>query len=81
VHSGSVGFFFGARVAERFMATFAETMVAKYEALLQTASGMDTVSVDGDIFFLELSGGRLICLSWPAARAGAAAGSGRYKSA
>jgi hypothetical protein len=29
------------------MATFAETMLAKYEALLQTSAGLDTVSVDG----------------------------------
>ena len=29
------------------MATYAEQMVAKFEALLQTASGLDTVSVDG----------------------------------
>jgi hypothetical protein len=29
------------------MATFAETMLAKYETLLQTATGLDTVSVDG----------------------------------
>jgi len=29
------------------MATFAETMLAKYETLLQTAAGLDTVSVDG----------------------------------
>jgi len=29
------------------MATFAETMLAKYEALLQTAAGLDSVSVDG----------------------------------
>ena len=29
------------------MATFAETMVTKYETLLQTSAGPDTVSVDG----------------------------------
>jgi hypothetical protein len=29
------------------MATFPETMLAKYEALLQTGAGLDTVSVDG----------------------------------
>ena len=29
------------------MATFAETMLAKYETLLQTSAGLDTVSVDG----------------------------------
>ena len=29
------------------MATFAETMLAKYETLLQAATGLDTVSVDG----------------------------------
>ncbi|MCX5674691.1 MAG: hypothetical protein NTX87_06750 [Planctomycetota bacterium] len=29
------------------MATFAETMLAKYEGLLQARAGMDTVSVDG----------------------------------
>jgi len=29
------------------MATFAETMVAKYEALLAASAGLDTVSVDG----------------------------------
>jgi hypothetical protein len=29
------------------MATFTETMLAKYEALLQTSAGLDTVSVDG----------------------------------
>ena len=29
------------------MATFAETMLAKYETLLQTSTGLDTVSVDG----------------------------------
>jgi hypothetical protein len=55
------------------MATFAEQMLAKYETLLQTSAGLDTVSVDGDIFFLKLSGGRFTCLSSPAARAGAAA--------
>jgi len=29
------------------MATFAETMVAKYEALLAASAGLDTISVDG----------------------------------
>ncbi len=29
------------------MATFAEQMLAKYETLLQTSAGLDTVSVDG----------------------------------
>ena len=29
------------------MATFAETMLSKYETLLQTSAGLDTVSVDG----------------------------------
>ena len=29
------------------MATFAETMLAKYETLLQTSAGLDTISVDG----------------------------------
>jgi len=29
------------------MATFAETMLAKYETLLQTSAGLATVSVDG----------------------------------
>ena len=29
------------------MTTFAETMLAKYETLLQTSAGLDTVSVDG----------------------------------
>jgi hypothetical protein len=29
------------------MATFAETMLSKYEALLKTSAGLDTVSVDG----------------------------------
>jgi len=29
------------------MVTFAETMLAKYETLLQTSAGPDTVSVDG----------------------------------
>jgi len=29
------------------MATFAEQMVAKYETLLATSAGLDTVSVDG----------------------------------
>ena len=29
------------------MATFADTMLAKYETLLQTSAGLDTVSVDG----------------------------------
>jgi hypothetical protein len=29
------------------MATFAEQMVTKYETLLQTSAGLDTVSVDG----------------------------------
>jgi len=29
------------------MATFAEQMVAKYEALLAASAGLDTVSVDG----------------------------------
>jgi len=29
------------------MATFAETMLAKYETLLQTSTGLDTASVDG----------------------------------
>jgi len=29
------------------MATFAETMVAKYEALLATSAGLESVSVDG----------------------------------
>jgi hypothetical protein len=29
------------------MATFAETMLAKYETLLQTSAGLDTVSGDG----------------------------------
>jgi hypothetical protein len=29
------------------MATFAETMLAKYETLLQASAGLDTVSVDG----------------------------------
>ncbi len=29
------------------MATFAETMLAKYETLLQTATGLDSVMVDG----------------------------------
>jgi hypothetical protein len=29
------------------MATFAETMLAKYEALLAVSAGLDTVSVDG----------------------------------
>jgi len=47
----------------------------------QTSAGLDTVSVDGDNFFLKLSDARLICLSSPAARAGAAAGLRRCKSA
>jgi len=29
------------------MATFAETMLAKYETLLETATGLDSISVDG----------------------------------
>jgi len=29
------------------MATFAEQMVAKYETLLQTSAGLDSISVDG----------------------------------
>ena len=29
------------------MATFAEQLLAKYETLLQTSAGLDTVSVDG----------------------------------
>ena len=29
------------------MATFAEKMLAKYETLLQTATGLDSISVDG----------------------------------
>lgn len=29
------------------MATFAETMLAKYETLLQTSAGLDSVMVDG----------------------------------
>jgi len=29
------------------MATFAETMLAKYETLLQTNAGLDSVMVDG----------------------------------
>ena len=29
------------------MATFVETMLAKYETLLQTATGLDSISVDG----------------------------------
>jgi len=29
------------------MATFAETMLSKYETLLQTATGLDSVTVDG----------------------------------
>jgi len=29
------------------MATFADTMLAKYETLLQTAAGLDSVMVDG----------------------------------
>ena len=29
------------------MATYAETMVAKYEALLATSAGLESVSVDG----------------------------------
>jgi len=29
------------------VATFAETMLAKYETLLQTSAGLDTISVDG----------------------------------
>ena len=29
------------------MPTFAETTLSKYETLLQTATGLDTVSVDG----------------------------------
>jgi hypothetical protein len=29
------------------MATFAETMLSKYETLLETSAGLDTVSVDG----------------------------------
>ena len=29
------------------MATFAEMMLAKYETLLQTATGLDSISVDG----------------------------------
>ena len=29
------------------MATFAQTMLSKYETLLETSAGLDTVSVDG----------------------------------
>ena len=29
------------------MATFAETMLVKYETLLQASTGLDTISVDG----------------------------------
>ncbi len=29
------------------MATFAETMLSKYETLLQASAGLDTISVDG----------------------------------
>ena len=34
-------------MAGRFMATFAEQMVAKYEALLASAVGLDSITVDG----------------------------------
>ena len=36
------------------MATFAETMLAKYETLLQASAGLDTVSVDGQAVNLGL---------------------------
>jgi len=29
------------------MATFAETMLAKYETLLRTSAGLDSIAVDG----------------------------------
>jgi len=45
------------------MATFAETMVAKYEALLQTAAGLDTVSVDGQSVRFPLRQGRMRIVS------------------
>ena len=31
------------------MATFAETMLSKYETLLQTATGLDYLPVDGQL--------------------------------
>jgi hypothetical protein len=39
------------------MATFAETMLSKYETLLQTSAGLDTVSVDGQSVRYDAAGG------------------------
>jgi len=40
-------FSLGHQAQDEAMATFAETMLSKYETLLQTSAGLDSITVDG----------------------------------